>query len=47
VQEISTGDVDIDKCCKPPEEYGDGYGIIEYTFEIQCTCPDTLEVMED
>jgi len=47
VQEISTGDVEIDKCCKPPEEYVDGYGIIEYTFEIQCTCPDTLEVMED
>lgn len=42
VQEISTGDVEIDKCCKPPDEYKDGYGIIEYTFEIQCTCPDTI-----
>jgi len=46
VQEISSGDVEIDKCCKPPEEYHDGYGIIEYTFEIQCTCPDTLDVIE-
>jgi len=33
-------DVEIDKCCKPPEEYGSGYGIIEYTFEIMCTCPN-------
>jgi len=32
-------DVTIDKCCKPPEEYATGYGIIEYTFEIQCECP--------
>lgn len=30
----------IDKCCKPPTEYATkGYGIIEYTFEIQCSCP--------
>jgi len=42
VQEISTGDVEIDKCCKPPEEYAEGYGIIEYTFEIQCTCPEAV-----
>ncbi|MGK3744184.1 MAG: hypothetical protein ACI90V_011044, partial [Bacillariaceae sp.] len=41
VQEISSGgDVQIDKCCKPPyEEYTTkGYGIIKYTFEIKCTC---------
>jgi len=45
VQEISTGDVEIDKCCKPPDEYHHfGYGIVEYTFEIQCTCPDTVDV---
>jgi len=36
----SGGDVTVDKCCKPPEEYGAGYGVIEYTFEIQCSCPD-------
>lgn len=34
-------DVTIDKCCQPPAEYESGYGIIEYTFEIQCVClPD-------
>lgn len=33
---------EIDKCCHPPSEYlEDGYGIIKYTFEIQCTCPET------
>merc|ERR1712224_1109254 len=33
---------EIDKCCDPPSEYlEDGYGIIKYTFEIQCTCPET------
>jgi len=32
-------DVNIDKCCKPPKEYETGYGVIEYTFEIQCVCP--------
>merc|ERR1712241_256213 len=42
VKEISSGDVEIDKCCKPAEEYKDGYGIVEYTFEIQCTCPETV-----
>jgi len=44
VQQISSGDVEIDKCCKPPEEYADGYGILEYTFEIQCTCPETVTI---
>lgn len=39
----SDGDVEIDKCCKPADEYAtDGYGIISYTFEIQCTCPGSL-----
>jgi choice-of-anchor A domain-containing protein len=33
-------DVTIDKCCKPSEEYEAGYGIIEVTLEVQCTCPD-------
>ena len=33
---------EIDKCCHPPSGYlEDGYGIIKYTFEIQCTCPET------
>lgn len=36
----SDGGVTIDKCCKPAQEYETGYGIVEYTFEIQCTCPD-------
>lgn len=36
----SGGDVTIDKCCKPPAEYEAGYGVIEYTFEISCVCPD-------
>jgi choice-of-anchor A domain-containing protein len=41
VMEIgSGGDVAVDKCCKPPAEYSAGYGVVEYTFEIQCTCPD-------
>jgi hypothetical protein len=49
VKEISSSsgsDVQIDKCCKPPyEEYAaKGYGIIKYTFEIQCTCPDETVV---
>jgi len=35
--------VTIDKCCKPPEEYQkNGYGIVEYTFEISCECPDQV-----
>ena len=42
VKQISSGDVEIDKCCKPADEYAEGYGIIEYTFEIQCTCPETV-----
>jgi len=36
----SAGDVTVDKCCHPPEEYSAGYGVIEYTFEVQCGCPD-------
>merc|ERR1711933_491538 len=36
----SGGDVTIDKCCKPPSDYEAGYGVIEYTFEISCACPD-------
>jgi len=42
LKEISSGDVEIDKCCKPAEEYANGYGIVEYTFEIQCVCPETV-----
>jgi len=36
----SGGDVTIDKCCQPPGDYEAGYGVVEYTFEIQCACPD-------
>lgn len=39
VLDAGSDDVTIDKCCKPPEEYEAGYGVIEYTFEIQCVCP--------
>jgi len=41
VMDIGSGnDVTIDKCCEPPAEYDTGYGLVQYTFEIQCTCPD-------
>jgi len=31
----------VDKCCKPPSSYKeDGYGVIKYTFKIQCSCPE-------
>merc|ERR1712025_704939 len=36
----SGGDVTIDKCCQPPDDYEVGYGVIEYTFEIKCVCPE-------
>jgi choice-of-anchor A domain-containing protein len=39
VIDAGSDDVTIDKCCKPPAEYEAGYGVIEYTFEIQCVCP--------
>jgi len=39
VLDAGSDDVTIDKCCKPPAEYQAGYGVIEYTFEIQCVCP--------
>ena len=38
---LAGNDVEVDKCCKPPAEYDAGYGIIEVTYEIQCTCPPT------
>ena len=38
----SGGDVTIDKCCKPPEEYEEGYGVAAFSFEIQCVCPDSV-----
>merc|ERR1712157_87220 len=36
----SGGDVTIDHCCRPPSDYETGYGIIEYSFEIECLCPE-------
>ena len=33
------GDAVIDRCCEA-EEYGAGIGIVEYTFRIECTCPN-------
>jgi len=35
----ATPETEVEKCCKPPD-YNSGYGIIKYTFKIQCTCPD-------
>lgn len=36
---ISGTDVTVDKCCKAEETAG--AGIVMYTFEIDCECPDT------
>merc|ERR1719313_912874 len=32
---------EVHKCCHPPNEYntGNGFGVVKYTFKIQCTCP--------
>jgi hypothetical protein len=33
-------DINVHKCCDPPDEYNeDEYGVVKYTYEIQCTCP--------
>jgi hypothetical protein len=31
---------EVDECCYPPDSYyqEDGYGVIRYTFKIECTC---------
>jgi len=40
---LHSDEVAIDKCCRAPQEYENGnYGIVEYTFEIQCTCPEDI-----
>ena len=31
--------VDVDKCCHAPE-YASDIGVVRYTFEIQCNCPE-------
>lgn len=43
--ESITGTTAIDQCCKPEDYAGmeTEYGIVEYTFEIDCTCPETAE----
>jgi len=33
------GDSSVDKCCHPPT-YDSSTGVVGYTFEIQCHCPD-------
>ena len=40
-------ETEVEKCCKPPDEYREdnnggssSYGVIKYTFQIQCTRPD-------
>lgn len=37
-------DISVDECCEPPE-YGNEIGVVQYVFEIQCTCPDTGEAV--
>lgn len=34
---------EVEKCCKPPV-YGSDFGIIKYTFKIQCSCPDGEQI---
>ena len=34
-------ETEVEKCCKPPD-YDRGYGVIKYTFKIECTCPDGI-----
>jgi hypothetical protein len=30
----------VEKCCKPTAEYNnDDYGVVKYTYKIQCACP--------
>ena len=30
----------VEKCCRPPAEYNDDdYGVVKYTYKIQCACP--------
>jgi hypothetical protein len=32
--------VAVEKCCKPTAEYNnDDYGVVKYTYKIQCACP--------
>jgi hypothetical protein len=34
------GGAAVKKCCKPPAEYSDDdYGVVKYTYQIQCACP--------
>jgi hypothetical protein len=34
------GGAAVEKCCKPPAEYSDdNYGVVKYTYQIQCACP--------
>jgi len=35
----ATPETEVEKCCKPPD-YNSGYGVIKYTFKIECTCSD-------
>jgi len=41
--ESISGVTPIDRCCDAEDYEGMGtsYGIVEYTFEIECTCPET------
>ncbi len=33
-----TGDTEIIKCCHPDD---DGFGVVKYSYKIQCACPDS------
>jgi len=38
---IEQGKAEIDECCLEGDEYLGDKGIVMYSFEIQCACPDT------
>jgi len=34
-------DTEVEKCCSAPAY--DGFGVIKYSFKIQCVCPDSID----
>lgn len=44
----AAADTEVEKCCKPPDAYENGgYGVIKYTFKIECTCPGEEDVVSN
>ena len=33
-------EVEVEECCEAPD-YGPGFGVIKYSFKIECLCPTT------